>query len=96
MYKLTEKSDKTFEWSNECQIAFDTLKEKWINAPLLALPQLDSDEFMILTVDTSAEAIEYVFSRYQTDPETNKRIVRVLYYGGKSLKSVASKYGSAH
>ena len=96
LYKLTEKSDKAFECSNECQIAFDTLKEKLINAPLLALPQLNSDEIMILTVDTSAEAIGYVLSQYQTDPETNKRIERVLYYGGKNLKSVESKYGSTH
>ena len=51
---------------------------------------------MILTVDTSAEAIGYVLSQYQTDPETNKRIERVLYYGGKNLKSVESKYGSTH
>lgn len=30
--------DKIFEWSEQCQVAFETLKEKLISAPILAYP----------------------------------------------------------
>ena len=29
-----------FEWTEDCQVAFDTLKEKLVSAPTLGLPNL--------------------------------------------------------
>ena len=31
---------ESFEWTGDCQVAFDTLKEKLISAPALGLPDL--------------------------------------------------------
>ncbi len=32
------KKDKKFEWSKECELAFQTLKERLTTAPVLILP----------------------------------------------------------
>src|SRR6202522_2256905 len=32
------KKDKNFEWTNECQNAFDTLKKKFVEEPVLMMP----------------------------------------------------------
>ncbi|GJY08973.1 putative nucleotidyltransferase, ribonuclease H [Tanacetum coccineum] len=47
---LTQKS-KTFEWGEEHELAFQTLKDKLCNAPVLALP--DRPEDFVVYCDTS-------------------------------------------
>ncbi|GKE50921.1 putative reverse transcriptase domain-containing protein [Tanacetum coccineum] len=42
---LTQKS-KTFEWGKEQELAFQTLKDKLCNAPVLALPD-EPEDFMV-------------------------------------------------
>ena len=37
------KRDATFEWTTECQAAFETLKKLLVNAPILAYPQFQSN-----------------------------------------------------
>ena len=95
LYKLTEK-DSTFVWNEQCQNAFDKLKNNLIHAPILALPQFNTEEDFILTTDVSGCAIGFIMSQYQKDLKTNKMIERVIYYGSKNLKPSERKYGSTH
>jgi hypothetical protein len=37
LHKLTEKGRK-FEWTNECQTAFEELKNRLVSSPILAHP----------------------------------------------------------
>jgi hypothetical protein len=39
MTKLLEKN-KAFEWTEECQISFEEIKERLTSAPMLILPDL--------------------------------------------------------
>src|SRR6202522_3523501 len=49
------KKDKKFEWTNECQDAFDTLKKKFTEEPVLMIPdhsrpfQIESDASKVAT-----------------------------------------------
>jgi hypothetical protein len=55
--QLTRKEVK-FEWTEACQTAFETLKEKLTTAPLLSSPQFnDAAGSFILDVDASDKAI---------------------------------------
>lgn len=38
LHQLTWKTAKRFQWSLQCQQAFDTLKGHLVNPPVLALP----------------------------------------------------------
>ena len=50
LYYLTKKEVK-WEWSKECQLTFETLKERLIQAPVLVYP--DFEENFILETDAS-------------------------------------------
>ena len=49
------KKDKTFEWTTECQTAFDTLKKRFTEEPVLMMPdhskpfQIESDASKVAT-----------------------------------------------
>lgn len=52
--------DVSFEWSTECQRAFETLEQKLVEAPVLQYP--DFERPFILTTDASQFAIESILS----------------------------------
>ena len=54
LHNLTEKGRK-FEWTNECQSAFEELKNRLVASPILAHP--DFSKKFILDTDASNEAI---------------------------------------
>ena len=58
--KLTRKNAK-FEWTNECQDAFDRLKSSLTTAPVLVFP--DYDQPFLLTTDASGLALGAVLSQ---------------------------------
>ena len=60
MHKLTEKGRK-FEWTNECQSAFEELKNRLVSSPILAHP--DFSKKFILDTDASNEAIGALLSQ---------------------------------
>jgi hypothetical protein len=49
------KKDKKFEWTNECQNVFDTLKQKFTEEPVLMMAdqskpfQIESDALKVAT-----------------------------------------------
>jgi hypothetical protein len=52
---------RTFEWTNECQTAFEELKNRLVSSPILAHP--DFSKKFILDTDASTEAIGAVLSQ---------------------------------
>jgi len=48
------KKDKPFEWTKECEYAFQTLKKAFLEAPILVMP--DQDQPFYLETDASAFA----------------------------------------
>ena len=78
MTNLTRKG-VPFHWSAECQSAFDLLKQKLTEAPILAYPSSDPDDEWILDTDCSDMAMGAVLSQVQGGTE------KVISYGSKAL-----------
>ena len=83
LVRLTEKNAK-FCWDQSCVEAFDTLKKKLIEAPVLAYPQ--SEGLLILDTDASNVSISGCLSQVQNGVE------KVLAYGSKALSSAQRRY----
>ena len=77
--KLLRKDTK-FVWTEECQVAFETLKKALVTAPVLAFPQFDKP--FILAVDASDESIGYVLSQLDADNREHP-----VAYGGRALRN---------
>ena len=75
--KLTSTKTKVFEWTPECQKAFETLKNALTNPPILAYP--DFSQTFQLQVDASNTSIGYVLSQIQNNKEV------AIAYSGRSL-----------
>ena len=82
---LTKKNTR-FKWTNECQKAFDILKDKLISAPVLTYPHRDRK--YILHTDASDNAIGAVLNQYN---EITKCEQPIAYYSRK-LKDIEIKY----
>ena len=71
------RKDQRFEWTDDCQEAFDALKTALTSPPVLALPR-DDDKF-ILDTDASEYSIGAVLSVVRDGLE------RVVAYAGRAL-----------
>ena len=71
------RQEKKFTWTQECDDAFQTLKNALINAPCLAYPDHSLD--FVMHADTSGDAIGLVLSQIQNGVE------KVISYSGKKL-----------
>ena len=76
LHALTKKGAR-FEWTNECQQAFDQLKHALSTAPVLALP--DNEGELILDCDASGYAIGAVLSQVQNGEERPLCFASQLY-----------------
>lgn len=83
LHELTENG-KEFVWTQECDKAFDALKENLGRTPILAYPNID-DQF-ILDTDASGVAIGAVLSQVQEGNE------RVIAYYSRALKKAERNY----
>ena len=77
--KLLRK-DVKFEWTEECNQAFLTLKKALITAPVLAFAQFDKP--FILAVDASDESIGFVLSQLDSEGKEHP-----IAYGGRALRN---------
>ena len=84
LHRLTEKNSR-FKWTEECQHAFDILREKLIYPPVLVFPDF-SKEF-ILDTDASNSGIGAVLSQIQQDGSE-----RVVAYASRVLTKAERKY----
>jgi len=71
-HKLTRK-DVEWNWTEEQQEAFDTLKAKLIEAPVLAYPNFQHE--FVLEIDASRKGLGAVLSQRQED----QRLYPVIY-----------------
>lgn len=79
------RHDVRFQWTSECQTAFETLKSALISAPILSYP--DPQKSFILTCDASDKAIGYYLSQQSSDKKEH-----VIAYGGKALSKEEKRY----
>ncbi|GJV27189.1 putative reverse transcriptase domain-containing protein [Tanacetum coccineum] len=80
LLKLRLKKSKTFDWGEEQERAFQTLKDKLCNAPVLALP--DGQEYFVVYCDTSGLGLGCVLM--QRD--------KVIAYASRQLKIYEKNY----
>ena len=85
LHRLTGKR-AVFEWSVECQAAFETLKERLITAPILAVPTDDGQ--YILDTDASDVSIGAVLSQIQDSQE------QVIAYASRTLSGPELNYSA--
>jgi len=71
------KKDQAYEWTEDCQEAFDELKTAMTSPPVLALPN-DQDTF-VLDTDAAEGSIGAVLSQVQDGEE------KVVAYAGRTL-----------
>ncbi len=83
LHRLTEKFAR-FEWTNECQRSFDTLKAALCDAPVLAFPVPDAP--YVLDTDASLTGLGAVLSQVVDGKE------RVLGYASRSLSKCERNY----
>jgi hypothetical protein len=84
LHKLTEK-EKAFHWSDDCETAFQTLKQALTQSPILAYPRPGEEQF-ILDTDASGVGIGAVLSQVQDGQE------RVIAYGSRALSKTDRNY----
>ena len=83
LHKLTEKSAK-FLWTNECDIAFQSLKAALMTQPILSYP--DMSKPFILDTDASGTTLGAVLSQVHKDGE------HVVAYFSKCLSKHERQY----
>ena len=84
LHKLTEKTAK-FEWSADCQAAFEEVRQRLVTAPILAFPDLSKP--FILDTDASDTGTGAVLS--QVDDEGRERVIA---YASKVLSRAERRY----
>ena len=81
-YQLLKKW-KGFRWDDECEKAFQDLKEYLTQAPMLTTPEPEKELFMYLSV--SDHAVSVVFLR-------NWGVQQPVYYISKTLVNAETRY----
>jgi len=84
LHQLTEKRSQ-FEWSSQCQEAFDHLKRCLTSAPILVLP--DWSKPFIVDTDASDSGIGAVLSQLD-----DNRIEYVVCYASRLLSKAERNY----
>jgi len=85
LYHLLKK-EVAWNWSNQCQMAFETLKQKLVEYPILRLP--DFQRKFVLFTDASNSAVGALLS--QVDDNEKEYVVA---YASRLLKGAENHYG---
>ena len=83
LHDLTKKNAK-FIWTDQCNNAFNTLKNKLTSTPILSYP--NDEDLFILDTDASERSVGAVLAQVQNGQE------RVLAYFSKSMTSSERNY----
>ena len=84
LHKLTQK-DVKFDWNEQCQTAFDTVKHLLTSAPILSYPLLQGQPF-VLDCDSSNVGAGAVLSQLQNGEE------KVISYFSQCLSRSERQY----
>ena len=84
LHALTRKG-AVFNWSAECEIAFDTLRDKLSTSPLLAYPNFNRD--FTLETDASKLGLGAILSQYQVDQKLHP-----IAYASRSISNAEANY----
>lgn len=76
---------KTGDWTDECQTAFQKLKDALTSAPILGFPDMNKE--FILSTDASGAAIGYILG--QKDEHGKEYVIA---YGGRALSKDERKW----
>ena len=93
LYALTKK-DVDFEWTPSAEAAFQEVKQRLTTPPVLAPPNLASDEPLHVTIDGSSYGTAWVIEQKSLDPKTGVKQMKTVCYGSKSISSTEAKYHS--
>ena len=85
LHSASQKGER-FRWTTQCEEAFESIKRKLMNAPILAFPQLD--EPFILDTDTSDRGLGAVLSQVQVGKEL------VITYAARALSKAERNYST--
>ena len=85
LHALTKKNTR-FQWTQECQHAFDILRQKLIEAPVMAYPSFDKE--FILETDASVSGLGAVLSQVQEDG-----LPHPVAYGSRATSPSEKNYG---
>ena len=86
LFSLTRK-DVKFEWSGDCQQAFDQLKQLLTTAPVMILPDFEKE--FLLETDASGLGLGAVLAQKQDD-----RLVRPIAFASPTLLPHEKNYRS--
>ena len=85
LHQLTRK-DTQWSWSNECEIAFQQLKDILTTSPVLAYPNYDRE--YVLETDASVQGLGAVLSQEQADGKLHP-----VAYASRALNPSEKNYG---
>ena len=88
LFKLTQKTvHQSFNWTEQCTVAFEELKKKLTTPPILTFPRFDLK--ILLAIDASDSAIGAVLSQIH-DNGTEK----VIAYWSRQLSKAERNYST--
>ena len=87
LHALTRK-DVAFVWSDDCNTAFNLLKECLVRAPVLSYPQFGEGEEFVLETDASGVGLGAVLAQKQEDDQLHP-----IAYASRSLDQHERNYG---
>jgi len=92
LYELTKKDIKEFRWTADADLAFLTLKEKLVSAPVLGFPM--PGKTFVLDTDASDISIGCELSQMDTDEEGKlmEDTAVVIEYNSLSLSAAERRY----
>ena len=90
LFQLLEKDFK-FNWTHDCEVAFETLKSALCIAPVLAYPTLDDP--YILDTDASNSGIGAILSQVQGGQE---RVIAYLVRRSQEVSAIIALQGESY
>ena len=81
------KNFSKVDWTDKCQIAFDTLKDNLISAPILRFP--DMSRPFILSTDASGFSLGYILGQVDKNGQEY-----VICYGGRAIRKEELKWNT--
>ena len=87
MFKLLKK-DVPVKWNNQCQVAFDRIKNYLLNPPILMPPLQDKP--LLLYLSTTDTAMEALLAQYIEE----SRKENAIYYLSKKMTEGETKYST--